>query len=72
MRPEQIINKFRAGNYWITVGITDDGRNAMRLEQRQSGNGGTWVFDSYAAALAVAEWLRGLSDDQRDVVILEG
>lgn len=72
MKPEQLITRFRAGGHWIAVGITDDGLTAMRLERHVDDFGRTWVFGSYTAAMAVAEWLRGLSDYQRDVLILEG
>jgi hypothetical protein len=71
MKPEQLITRFRAGGHRIAIGITDDGRNAMRLERHTDDFGRTWFFDEYNRARAVADFLRGLSDYQRDALILE-
>ena len=74
VKPENLITRFRAGGHRIAIGITDDGRNAMRVERHVDDDGRTgrtWIFDDYNRARAVAEWLRDLSDYQRDALILK-
>ncbi len=70
MKPEQTINKFRAGNHLIAIYFDDNSRYVMVVESNAT-YGKEWAFTDYNKALAVAEWLCSLSDYQRDVVILE-
>lgn len=70
MEPEQIIAKLKANNHQATIYFDDDGRYVMAL-QRDATYRREWAFATYNQALGVAEWLRTLSDYQRDVLILE-
>jgi hypothetical protein len=71
MRPEQLIVRFRAGDHRIAIGVTDDGRNVLRLERHIDDIGRTWFFDEYHRARSVADFMRGLSDYQRDALLME-